>query len=152
MIIQGALTHVNGAISTEELMGLLAGQVPGGHCFMVHPPPGIAMTAAMDWRIVVEDISTIIAIATALWNGYVELIKPLRQERGISSAGLFVQIRNAKGEFDQFQIGRDITDGDALVHRMQETARILCPKNNKEAFLREMEDTSQSGYWEAIYL
>ncbi len=152
MIIQGALRHVNGAISTEEFVGLLAGQVPGGHCFMVHPPPGIAMTAAMDWRIVVEDISTIIAIAAALWNGYVELIEPLRQEQGTSSAGLFVQIRNAKGEFDQFQIGSDITDGEALVHRMKETARMLCPKNKAEAFRREMEDTAQSGYWEAIDL
>ncbi len=110
------------------------------------------MTAAMDWRIVIEEIATIIAIATALWNGYVERVKPLQQERGTSSAGLFVQMRNTKGEFDQFLIGSDITDGEALVHRMEETARILCPKNKAEAFRREMEDTAQSGYWEAIDL
>ncbi len=151
MIIQGALKHVNGAISTEEFMGLLA-QVQGGHCFMVQPPPGIAMTAAMDWRIVVEDMTKITAIATALWNGYVERVQPLQEKRETSSAGIFVQMRNAKGEFDQFLIGRDITDGEALVHRMEETARILCPKDKAEAFRREMEDTARSGYWEAIVL
>lgn len=152
MIIQGALTQVNDAVSTEDFVGLLAGQVPDGHCFVVRPPPGIAMTAAMDWRIVVEDMTMIIAIATALWNGYAERVKPLQQEQGTSLAGLTVQIRNAKGEFDQFLIGRDITNGEALVHRMEETARILCPKNRAEAFRREMEDTAQSGYWEAIDL
>ncbi len=152
MIIQGALTHVNGAISTEEFVGLVAGQVPGVHFFMVQPPPGIAMTAAIDWRIVVEDMTTVIAIATALWSGYVERVKPLQQGRGTSSAGLFVQMRHAKGEFDQFLIGRDITDGEALVRRMEETAKILCPKNIAEAFRREMEETAQSGFWEPIDL
>lgn len=152
MIIQGALTHVNGAISTEEFVGLLAGEVPVGQCFIVDPPPGITMTAAMDWRIVVEDLATITAIATALWDAYTGRVQPLQKDRGTSSAGLLVQIKNAKGAFDQFLVGRDITDCEALVHRMEETARILFPKNKAEAFRREMEDTEQSGYWEAVDL
>lgn len=152
MIIQGALSRVNGAISTKEFLGFLAGQVPDGHCFIVQPPPGIAMTAAMDWRIVVEEMTTITALATAIWNGYTGRVLPLQKERGTSSAGLFVQIKNAKGEFDQFLIGRDITDGESLVYRMEETARILFSENKVEAFRREMEDTVKSGYWETIDL
>ncbi len=150
MIIQGALTHVNGSVSTDEFVRFLAGQVSSGQCFMVEPPPGIVMTAAIDWRIVLQDITEIGTLATALWNGYAALVKPLHHERATSAAGIFVQMRNAKGEFDQFRIGGDITDNEALVSRMEETARILCPKDKAEAFRHEMEDTEQSGFWAEI--
>ncbi len=150
MIIQGALANVHGSVSTDVFLRFLAEKVPNGHYFMVQPPPGIAMTAAIDWRIVLDDAAAIAALAMALWSGYESFMQHLQGQDPLSSAGIVVQMKNEKGEFDQFIIGKEIREKEVLMHRMKESTRTLSSKNIVGALHREIEETERSGYWEKI--
>ncbi|KAF0216541.1 MAG: hypothetical protein FD174_3635 [Geobacteraceae bacterium] len=146
MFIQGALTNIHKSVSTDEFLRFLAAHVPGNY-FMVQPPPGINMTAAIDWRVVLQDVTDITPFASALWSGYETFITPLHNKDSKSSAGIFVQMKNEKGEFDQFMIGKDILDKEALNHRMEESTKILCLKNKAGVLQEALEETKRSGYW-----
>lgn len=150
MFIQGALAHVNGTVSTGEFLRFLSAHVPTGHYFMVQPPPGIVMTAAIDWRVVLQDAAAVASFASALWSGYESYIKPLQDKDSKSNAGIFIQLKNGKGEFDQFMIDKDTKDREALIQRMEESAKILCPKNIAGALQQAIEETKKTDYWVMI--
>jgi len=147
MVVQGALAHVGDSVSSEQFLRFLAKRVPSGQYFIVEPPPGIIMTAAMDWRIVLPDAKAMQELIATLWESYETLILPLRGEDATAGAGMSIQIKNHKGEFDQFSLGRDITVQELFVQRMQETARTLAPRNAREAFDQEIRQTCDSGFW-----
>jgi len=150
IFIQGALTNVNRAVETGEFLRFLAKQVPACHYFMVEPPPGISMAAAIDWRVIFPDHAAASALALALWSGYEAFIKPLHESDANPSAGLIVQIKNEQGAIDQFLVGKEITDKEVLLHRVKESARILFPKRNARGSHLEIEETRRSGYWVEI--
>ena len=147
MHVQGALSNVNRSVSTDEFVRFLAERAPQGHYFMVDPPPGIVMTSAVDWRVVVPDTAAFAPLAAALWDAYEKFILPLRKDDASPPAGIVVQMRNGKGAFDQFKVGGDILDRETLVHRIGESARVLCPKNKAWDPRQEIEETMDSGYW-----
>jgi hypothetical protein len=147
MLIQGAFMHVNQSVTANQFLKFLADEAPGGHYFVAQPPPGIIMTAAIDWRVIVQDIDAIDALATALWSGYESLIKPLQNDSKERSPLIFIQIKNLKGECDQFTIGKDVDKKDGFVHRVRESAAILSSKNKESAARRELENTTGSDYW-----
>ena len=131
-------------------MRFLAKQVPACHYFMVEPPPGISMAAAIDWRVILPGPFAVSALATVLWGSYEAFIKPLHARDLKSSAGIIVQIKNELGSNDQFLIGRDITDKEALLNRVKESTRILFPKKYTRETALEIEETIRSGYWVEI--
>ena len=146
MLIQGALSGASGAVTTEEFLRFLSERVPGGHCFLVDPPPGITMAAAIDWRVVLVDVADATRLATALWQAYETFVEPLH--KGASpGAVVTVQVRNARGQFDQFILGKEITEEAALSHRMKESVRLLCAGEGGEDARLEIERTVDSGYW-----
>jgi hypothetical protein len=150
IFIQGALTNVNRSVTTAEFLRFLAGRAPACHYFMVEPPPGISMAAAIDWRVILPGPSAVSVLATALWGGYEAFIKPLHAQDIHLSAGIVVQIKNELGAHDQFLVGRDITDREAFFHRVKESARILFPKKLAREPALEIEATKSSGYWVEI--
>lgn len=150
MVVQGALAHVGDTVSSEQFLRFLAQRVPKGEYFIVEPPPGIIMTAAMDWRIVLPDSKSMQQMIAALWEGYESFILPLHCEDATACAAMLIQIKNHKGEFDQFSLGRDITLQELFVQRMQETARTLSPRNAQDAFSQEIRQTCDSGFWEQL--
>lgn len=138
--------HVKDSLIAGQFLKFLAGAAPAGHFFVAQPPPGIIMTAAIDWRVIVPDTDSIDALAAALWSGYESLV--LAQGKGDNGncPQIFIQIKNLKGECDQFTIGKDIDKKDGFMHRVRESIAILSSKNN-EAVLQEIERTSTSDYW-----
>ncbi|MBI1921694.1 MAG: hypothetical protein HYS23_11525 [Geobacter sp.] len=147
MHIQGALSNVKGTVSTDEFVRFLAELAPQGHYFTADPPPGIVMTSALDWRVVVPDVATFPLLATALWSAYERFILPRRKEGEPAPAGIVVQMKNGKGAFDQFKVGGDILERDALVQRIEESARVLCPRSMTWDPRPEIEEALDSGYW-----
>lgn len=147
MHFQGALSNVKGAVSTDEFVRFIAERAPQCHYFTADPPPGIVMTSALDWRIVVPDAAAFAPLAAALWSVYERFILPHRKEGEPSTAGIVVQMKNGKGAFDQFKVGGDILEKDALVHRIEESARVLCPRSKTWDPRQEIEETIDSGYW-----
>jgi len=149
MLIQGAFMHVKESLTACQFLKFLAGAVPVGHFFVAQPPPGIIMTAAIDWRVIVPDSDAGDAFATALWSGYESLV--MSQGRGDNGncPQLFIQIKNLKGECDQFTMGKDIDKKDGFMHRVKESMAILSSKN-QETVLQEIERTSTSDYWAPI--
>ena len=147
MLIQGAFKHVNDSVTADEFLTFLSCQAPGGHYFVAQPPPGIVMTAAIDWRVIMPDGDSIDVLATALWSGYEFLVKPLQKESTQQSPGIFIQIKNLRGEWDQFTIGQDVVQKDKFLHRVRETAAVLSSKNKEASLLREIERTAGSEYW-----
>ena len=150
ILIQGALTNVNRSVGTGDFLRFLAKQVPACHYFLVEPPSGISMTAAIDWRVIFPDHEAVSDLALALWSGYEAFIKPLHEHGANPSAGMFVQIKNEQGALDQFLVGKEITDKEVLLHRVKESARILFPKKNARGPQLEIEETRRSGYWVEI--
>lgn len=150
MVVQGALAHVGNTVSSEQFLRFLAQRVPNGEYFIVDPPPGIVMTAATDWRIVLPDAKAMQQMIAALWESYESFILPLHGEDATACATMLIQIKNHKGEFDQFSLGRDITLQELFVQRMQETARTLSPRNPQDAFCQEIRQTCDSGFWEQL--
>jgi hypothetical protein len=149
MLIQGAFMHVNESLSADRFLKHLADEAPGGHYFMAQPPPGIIMTAAIDWRVIVTDGEPVDGLAKALWSGYESMVKPLGGD-SLGRPSIFVQIKNVRGESDQFTIGKDVDKKDGLVHRVRESAAILSCKNKESAVKQEMERTISSDYWVKI--
>jgi hypothetical protein len=149
MLIQGAFMHVKESLTAGQFLKFLAGAAPVGHYFVAQPPPGIIMTAAIGWRVIVPDSAAADALATALWNGYESLVKPQVKDNRDSCALIFIQIKNLKGECDQFIMGKDIEKKDGFMHRVKESMAILSLKN-KEAVSQELERTTTSDYWEQI--
>jgi hypothetical protein len=147
MLIQGAFMHVHESVTADQFLKFLADEAPGGHYFVAQPPPGIIMTAAIDWRVIVPDSDSLDALATALWSGYESLVKPLQNGGGGSDPLIFIQIKNLRGECDQFTLGKDVDKKDGFFHRMKESAAILSPKNKKSAVKQEIENTNGSDYW-----
>lgn len=147
MHIQGALSNVKGAVSTDEFVRFMAELAPQCHYFTADPPPGIVMTSALDWRVVVPDIAAFAPLAAALWSAYERFILPRRKEGEQSPAEIVVQMKNGKGAFDQFRLGGDILERDALIHRIEESARVLCPRSKTWDPRSEIEETVDSGYW-----
>jgi hypothetical protein len=146
MLIQGAFMHVNESLSADRFLRHLADEAPGGQYFVAQPPPGIIMTAAIDWRVIVPDGDPIDGLAKALWSGYETMVKPLGGD-SLGRPSIFVQIKNVRGECDQFTIGKDVDKKDGLVHRVRESAAILSCKNKESAVKQEMERTTGSDYW-----
>lgn len=138
--------NVNASLSADRFLKHLADEAPGAHFFIAQPPPGIIMTAAIDWRVIVPDGDPVEGLARALWSGYESMVKPL----GGDNPSIFVQIKNVRGECDQFTIGKDVDKKDGLVHRVRESAAILCCKNRELAVKEEMERTTSSDYWVKI--
>jgi hypothetical protein len=145
MLIQGAFMHVDASVTADRFLRFLADEAPGGHYFVAQPPPGIIMTAAIDWRVIVPDLDAIDAVATALWSGYESLVKPLQDDQ--KKPLIFIQIKNVRGECDQFTIGKDVDKRAGFVHRMRESAAILSSKNKESAVRQEIEKTTGSDYW-----
>jgi hypothetical protein len=150
MLIQGGFMHVEQSVTANEFLKFVADEAPTGFYFVAQPPPGIVMTAAIDWRVIVPDSAAIDALATALWSGYECIVKPLQNDSEGRSPLIFIQIKNHKGESDQFTIGRDIDKKDGFVHRVRESAAILSPKNKELALNRELELTTGSEYWQKV--
>jgi hypothetical protein len=146
MLIQGAFMHVKDSVNAGTFLKFLAGEAPGGHYFVAQPPPGIIMTAAIDWRVIVPD-GHADALATALWSGYESMVKPQGKEETDGCPSIFIQIKNVKGECDQFTMGKDIDMKDGFMHRVKESMAILSLKNVESAELLEIERTSLSDYW-----
>lgn len=147
MLIQGAFLHVDRSVTVDRFLRFLADEAPSGHYFMAQPPPGIVMTASIDWRVIAPDRASVAALATALWKGYDSLVKPLQKDDTGCCPLIFIQIKNLRGESDQFTLGKDFDKKDAFVHRMRETAAVLSSKNGELAVRQEIERTAGSDYW-----
>jgi hypothetical protein len=150
MLIQGAFMHVKDSLTADLFLKFLAGAAPVGHFFVAQPPPGIIMTAAIDWRVIVPDSDAGSLLATALWSGYESLVKPHGKNDNGSAPLLFIQIKNAKGECDQFTMGKDVELKDGFMDRMKESMTVLSLKNKESAVLQEIERTNTSDYWAQI--
>jgi hypothetical protein len=146
MIVQGFLAGVNGSVTTETFLRFLAHRAPDGAYFLVPPPPGIEMAAVIDWRVVVQDAAAVAPLTAALWRGYESLVAPLRKGAA-PAAGITVQLRNDKGQFDQFVLGREITAEATLLQRVKESVRTLYPGKPVGLVPAELERTLDSGYW-----
>jgi hypothetical protein len=108
------------------------------------------MTAAIDWRVIISDTDAADALATALWSGYESLVKPQGKGENGNSALVFIQIKNVKGECDQFTLGKDVDKKDGFMNRVKESMAVLSMKNLESALLQEIERTNTSDYWEQI--
>lgn len=150
MIIQGAFVNVNIPVSAAEFVGLLSAGLADGHCYVVDPPPGIVMTASIDWRLILRTLSDAPLLAAALWDAYESVISPLGRAGCASLPGILVQIKNHRGAADQFVVGGDIVEKEVLAHRMRETIRTLTPRDHAESVRREIEETEGSGFWEQV--
>lgn len=150
MLVQGTLMHVDESLTSDRFLKFLADEAPGAHYFVAQPPPGIIMTAAIDWRVIVPEIDVVEELSAALWKGYESLVRPLHADALGRNPQIFVKMRNAKGEYDQFTIGKDFKKKEGLSHRMRETAAILLSSSQKEAVTREIERTNGSDYWQKI--
>ena len=146
MVIQGAFINVDKSVTADRFLKSLAREVPGGHYFVAQPPPGIIMTAALDWRVIVPDGDPVDALANALWSGYESMVKPLQSDASGRSPAICMQMKNIKGQWDRFTIGRDIDKKDAFLHRVRETASVLSSRNSESA-VGELEKTANSEYW-----
>jgi hypothetical protein len=149
MLIQGAFMHVNDSVTAGDFLKYLAGAAPTGHYFVAQPPPGIIMTAAIDWRVIVTDSDATDTLATALWSGYEALVKPQVKDEVDGLPAIFIQIKNLKGDCDQFFMGRDVDARDGFMHRVKESVAILSNKS-QEAILQEIENTTTSDYWAQV--
>jgi hypothetical protein len=149
MLIQGAFMHVKDLVTADQFLKFLAGEAPAGHYFVAQPPPGIIMTAAIDWRVIIPDSEAANGLATALWTAYESMVMPLACENSEEAPAIFIQIKNLKGECDQFFMGKDVQKKDGFLHRVTETVAILSSKNN-EGLLQEIANTSASDYWAQI--
>lgn len=149
MLIQGAFMHVKDSVTADRFLALLADQAPQGHYFVAQPPPGIIMTAAIDWRVILPDNEAAGELASALWRGYESLVKPLGKRSRHDKPGIFIQIKNLAGDCDQFTVGTDVDKKDGLLHRVKESVAVLSSRNN-DAVLREIEQTSSSDYWRSF--
>lgn len=148
MFIQGAFMHVNDSVTADQFLKFLSCEAPGGHYYVAQPPAGIVMTAAIGWRVIVSDAEAIEALAAALWNGYESFVKPLEENETIErSPVIFIQMKNLRGECDQFTMGKDVVKRDGFVHRMRESAAVLTPRNKEAAHRQEIEKTTESDYW-----
>jgi len=147
MFIQGALANVDSAVTTEEFLAYLSEQIPDGLYFKFQPPPGSSVAAAIDWRAILRDAAAIATISMALWGAYQNFIEPLHQKDPTSSAAIFIQIKNDKGESDQFMIGRDIKNKEILIHRFEESSKRLYPYKKGKEPTEEVEEIKRSGYW-----
>lgn len=146
MLIQGAFMHVKDSVTADTFLKFLAGEAPAGHYFVAQPPPGIIMTAAIDWRVIVPDADAD-ALATALWSGYESMVMSQGKEDNGNCPSIFIQIKNVKGECDQFTMGKEIDKKDGFMHRVKESMAVLSLKNVESAVLQEIERTSLSDYW-----
>jgi len=147
MLIQGALMHVKESVRADDFLRFLADEAPAGHYFVAQPPPGISMTAAIGWRVIVADSAAADALATALWSGYDTMVRPLQNGEQDRRPAVFVQIKNHKGEYDQFTMGKDFDKKEGFLHRMRETVAVLSLKDREAALEQEMESTGGSDYW-----
>jgi hypothetical protein len=147
MLIQGAFRHVNDSVTADDFLKFLSGEAPGGHYFVAQPPPGIVMTAAIHWRVIVPDSHCFASFASALWSGYESLVKPQQDDSKGRSPEIFIQIKNLKGECDQFTMGKDIQKRDGFVHRVKESVAVLSPRDKESALVLEIERTAGSDYW-----
>ena len=147
MLIQGAFMHMDDALTADQFMSFISCEAPGGHYFVAQPPPGIVMTAAVDWRVILPDGDSIDALAAALWSGYESLVRPLQKKSSESSPGIYIQIKNLRGEWDHFTLGKDVVQRDKFVHRVRESVAVLAPKNKESSLRLEIEKTMGSDYW-----
>jgi hypothetical protein len=146
MLIQGAFLHVGASVTADRFLKFLAHEAPMGHYFVAQPPPGVIMTAAIDWRVIAPDSDSVEALAAALWSGYEKMVKPQGASQGESPL-IFIQIKNVKGECDQFTVGKDVDKREGFVHRVRESAAVLSSKNRESAVLQEIDRTAGSDYW-----
>ena len=149
MLIQGAFMYVKESVTAGKFLKFLADEAQVGLYYVAQPPPGIIMTAAIDWRVIVHDNDAAEALATALWSGYESMVKSQGQDDADSCPSIFIQIKNHKGECDQFTMGKDIDKKDGFLHRVKESVAVLSSKN-KESVLQEIERTSMSDYWAQV--
>ena len=140
--------HVKDSVTADKFLKYLADEASIGHYFVAQPPPGIIMTAAIDWRIIISDTEAADALVTALWSGYEEMVKP--EGKDSDSPQIFIQIKNFKGESDQFTMGKDVDKKDGFLHRMKESMSVLALKSKDSAVLQEIARTSDSDYWAQI--
>lgn len=150
MLIQGAFRHVGESVTAGRFLKVLADQAPGGYYFVAQPPPGIIMTAAIDWRVIVPDGAPVDALATALWAAYRSLVMPPQNDDVDHTPLIFIQIKNVRGGYDEFTIGKDVDNEDGLVHRVRESVAVLSCKDKEAAFRQQIEKTAESDYWLSI--
>lgn len=150
MLVQGSLMHVNEALTSERFLKFVADEAPCGHYFVAEPPPGVIMTAAIGWRVIVPDLPSIEVLADGLWKGYEYLVRPLHGDAIGRAPQIFIKIRNFRGAYDQFVIGKDLNKKEGLFHRMKESAAVLLSAGHEEAMLQEIEKTAASDCWRKV--
>jgi hypothetical protein len=150
MIIQGAFVNLSRELSSADFLAVVAAKTPNADCYLVDPPPGIKMTAAIDWRLVLRDPSAVASLSSTLWDAYESMISVLKRDDSETLPGVIIQIKNQRGASDQFVLGGDIIEKEVFFHRMKETVRTLAPKNNAEAVSQEIAETEESGFWEKL--
>lgn len=150
MIIQGAFVNLSRALTPDDFLAVVAAKTPSADCYLVDPPPGITMTAAIDWRLILRELSDVVVLSSSLWDVYEATISVLKRDDSESLPGVLIQIKNQRGASDQFVLGGDIVAKEVLMHRMKETVRTLAPKNHAEAARLEIAETEASGFWEKL--
>lgn len=150
MIVQGAFVNLSMKFSPSEFLAVVAGKTRNTDCYLVDPPPGITMTAAIDWRVILLEPSDVSSLSSALWDVYASAISLLKRDDSEAPPGVIIQVKNQRGASDQFVLGGDIVEKEVFIHRMKETVRTLAPKNNAEAVRQEIAETEESGFWEKL--
>lgn len=110
------------------------------------------MTAAIDWRLILQEPYDVATLSAALWDVYESKIACLARDCSGPPPGLLIQIRSRGGGSDQFVVGGDILEREILMHRMKESVRALTPKNHVETVRQEVSETEDSGFWEKLVL
>lgn len=146
MYIQGTLLNVRNVSTADFLEQVAEHAAESCHYFIVDPPPGITMSAAVDWRLIITGNGAVSAVAAGLWSGYEAFVLPLLA--GQPNAAIFIQCKNGKGQFDQFTIGATLTDKKGVTQRLEDACRLLSPKITIESVNAILKETENSGFWE----
>ncbi|MTI62211.1 MAG: hypothetical protein FH762_19875 [Firmicutes bacterium] len=119
-ILYGALANTTINNSSEELLNFIKENMSDIEVYRRKLKPGEIYNAALDWHVILGDISAIITIAGLLWKAYKKFIIPDEKD----NAFLFVQVKNGNKSV-HFNIGKEYKDKEIFIETFKKKVTII---------------------------
>jgi len=124
-------TLANPIVSNDILLNFISSEESNAKIYKLTPPNGKYISAATDWKAIVNTVSDGLTILTALWTFYVEFIKPKKTDENNSGVYITIHVNNT---INNFWIGNEINSKEELIREYNSSIKIhnIDSSNNQE--------------------
>ena len=139
----GALANIEHGPEKNTVLETLAHEVGDFHLFKQVFEPGVVYTS-INWKGVLGHTASAAAIASLLWNIYIDKVEPLLEKGSNPKPRLIIQMKDADGNWESISIDGQYSDKEIFIGKFTEKVeRLRSSELDDETVLERYETSKQ---------